>query len=263
MQPVKIVAGMSARGRITLCSDTFIATARLDKDGDISCETERLAPVTRFFLKNKRLPIPQLVRIVLLFADGIGKKGLLFSLLFLGSCVLVGMVTGLWLRANYPPPSPAAISVRAPSDQFLWVINVIIYIGGLLYINRRIATWHAAEHMAIAAYEETGSTDIQAITRASPVHDKCGSRFFLPLVAGSIIVELIAASFGISRTIIFLMILECMLWVDKLKGLDKLPGASHASRLLQRFVVTRQPGEREVRIAQRALQTLIAAHSAS
>ena len=54
---------------------------------------------------------------------------------------------------------------------------------------------------------------------------------------------------------------EGVMWVDKLAGWDKIPGTSHASHFLQRFITTRVPGKQELLTAQRALRELVVAHN--
>lgn len=114
--------------------------------------------------------------------------------------------------------------------------------------------------MAIATYNRTGSTDIEDIAKESPVHDKCGTRLYLPIMAGMIIAEFVAKNFGVSHVITPLAILLGVLWMDSLIGWDKIPGISHAARLIQKHITTCVPKEQELLTAQRAMQELIAAH---
>lgn len=256
MQEVRIVGGMSTAGRVSILSDMFVATAHSDEDGEITCEVKRHSPLSRFFYKNKRLPIPRLVRMILFFADSMTKKWWIL----LGLCTL-----GVVLLEKFLPSggSVSGLSVSMFLKQYWWIIYAVVLVGVLVYIRRYIATWHGAEHMAIAAYDHTGTTNIRAIGRECPVHDKCGGRLFLPLVVGTIIANLVAKNFGVSETIVLLAILECVLWMDTLRGWDKIPCTSQVSHLLQRWITTRYPGEQELRTAQRALQELVAAHHTS
>lgn len=256
MQKVRIVGGKSTAGRVSILSDTFVATARSDEDGEVTCKVKRHSPLSRFLYKNKRLPIPRLVRMILFFVDSMTRKGrMLLGLYTLGVVLL-----DKFLSSGGSVFGP---SVSAFLKQYRWIIYAVVLVGALVYIHRRIATWHGAEHMAIAAYDRTGATDVQAIVRECPVHDKCGGRLFLPLVVGMIIANLVAKNFGVSETIVSLAILECMLWLDTLMGWDKIPGTSQASHFLQRWVTTRYPGKQELRTAQLALQELVAAHHVS
>ena len=251
MQQVRIVGGKSTAGRVSILSDEFVATAHSERDGEITCKVKRHSPLSRFLYKNKRLPIPRLVRMILFFAVSMTRKG----------WVLLGLyVLGIVLLDKFFPTGSA---VSAFLKQYWWLFYALIQVGALTYIHRRIATWHGAEHMAIAAYNRTGSTDTHAIACECPVHDKCGGRLILPLVVGMIIANLVAKILGVSETIGLLAILECILWVDTLNGWDKIPGTSQASYLLQRWVTTRYPGEQELQTAQRALHELVAAHHAS
>lgn len=248
--PVNIVGGNSASGQISILSDEFTATAQSDKDGRITCNIQRHSRLSRFFYKHKRFPIPRLIRLMLFLVNSLTRKGRLI----LGICLL-GLVLIAVLLQKYLSGSSTFLG------QYLWVTNVTVTFGALLYIRRHIATWHGAEHMAIAAYERTGSTDIKQISQESRVDDDCGGRLFPPFIAVTIVAKFVAISLGVNYTIVYLIALECMLWVDTLKGWDKIPGTSHASRLLQKYITTRTPGTQELLVAQRALQELIATHN--
>ena len=241
---------MSTASRISILSDEFIATAHSDEDNKITCKVKRHPPLSRFLYKNENLPIPKLVRLILFSVDAMTKKGWALLGLYVFSEVL--------LDTFFPSIDSTAIS--AFLKQYWLLVYVSILVGVLTYINRQIATWHGAEHMAIAAYDRNGSTTTLAITHECPVHDECGGRLFIPLFVGIVIANVIANKFELNETITTLAVLECALWVDTLKGWDKIPGTSHASHFLQKWVTTRYPGEQEMRTAQRALQELVTAH---
>lgn len=250
MPDVRIVGGKSSRRRVSIISDEFTATARLEKNGDITSTVKRHWSLTRFLYQNNHLPIPRLIRTLVFLLDGMTTKGRVF----LGLFVLLQLLP---LNSTFPSSNL--------SEQFWWLPYVILGLtvaGALLYVRRRIATWHGAEHMAIAAYDHTSSTDHEVVARENPIHDKCGGRFFLPGAAGIIIAYLAAQTIGLNQTLVFAVILECALWVDTLVGWEKIPSTALASHLLQRWVTTRSPGEQELRTAQRALQELLAAHHA-
>jgi len=253
MKPVKIIGGRSMIREVSLSSDEFTATANSDEKGKITCRVKRHSSLSIFLYRSK-LPIPRLAKLLLLLTGDMTKRAWeILSLLLL--CVVL---------SEYCLP---ASSYRDHFFALFGWYNVLTFyivtlVIGLIFIRKHIANWHGAEHMAIAAYERTSATDIQGITQESPIHDKCGGRLLLPLLVGMIMASFIAKNFAVSETIVFIAILECLLWVDKLIGWDKIPLTSQASRLLQKWVTTRYPGEQELKTAQCALQELVNAHKA-
>lgn len=117
--------------------------------------------------------------------------------------------------------------------------------------------------MAIAAYDRSSTTELEKIRQESPIHDKCGGRFVLPMLFAPFISAAVGNLLSVTSIIPSLVILECIFWVDKLKGLDKTPICSEASYFLQRFITTKKPGNEEILTAQKAIRELIAAHSSS
>lgn len=243
-EKITIVGGKSTKGRITIQSDEFRSRARCDNTENIICEVKRLPRLSRFLLKKKCLPIPRIVRTILFLVDGMTIRGKMFVAFYIASVI----------TANKFIPKDA------PLPPYAWTIYAILFIASIIYINRKIAPWHGAEHMAIAAYEKRATADLAAIVKESPVHEKCGGRLVLPAICGLAIASLVSHGLAMSSFILSLLVWECVLWVDTLKGWNKVPGFSHASFFLQKYVTTRKPGERELRTAQRALQELIAAH---
>ena len=75
------------------------------------------------------------------------------------------------------------------------------------------------------------------------------------------IANLTARQFEIDYLILaYLVAVEFVLWVDGLIGWDHVPLIRQASHLLQRRVTTRQPSDREMQTAQRALEILVSLH---
>lgn len=243
MQRIRIVGGISSCGRVSILSDEFISSARY-REGRVTCEVERLSSLLRFLYKHKGLPIPRLVRMALFFADSMAKSW-------------VSIFIAVFFLRAFTVNSTAASS-HSIFDELTRFAVVLLAV--FAYSIWRVAKWHGAEHMAIAAYENSGNTDVQSIERESTINKKCGGRLILPLLASVVISNLIAKNFGVNVTIAFLAVMEAMLWVDTLKGWDNIPVTSQASDLLQKWVTTRRPETREVLTAQRALSELVRAH---
>ena len=251
MKKVEIIGGKSTAGWVSIISDEFVATAHSEKNNKITCKVKRNSALARFIYKNKNLPIPRLVILGVLITDSMTDKVEMF---FVGLFVLVTILLGIFSQ-----PVPKSSSSLF-SEVCFWGLCIMFQLGLLFCFRQSIAKWHGAEHMAIAAYTHTGSTDIQMITRERPIDDQCGGRFILPFLFGVIISNFVAKKFGMNQTIIFFVILECFLWVDKLIGFEKIPVTSQASYFLQKWFTTRHPGKQELRTAQTALRELVNAH---
>ncbi len=118
--------------------------------------------------------------------------------------------------------------------------------------------------MVIAAYLRTKSADINEIKKESPVNDHCGTRLAIPLMLIILSINSIKSAFDlndIATYIVLVILVECMLWIDVLRGFDRIPVFSHLSHIIQKYIVTKYPGEYELRIAQVAMQTLIDVHN--
>lgn len=110
----------------------------------------------------------------------------------------------------------------------LLIAELILFVGVFVFIHR-LASWHGAEHMAIAAYERTGSTKVKDIESESPINPKCGGRLALPLLLASVIALSLSKRFEIPAFIFAIPLLEIVLWIDKLKGFDKIALFSQTS----------------------------------
>lgn len=260
---MKIIGGKSTFGRISIMSDEFMSTARSDEDGNITCRVKRHSSLSRFLYRNKNLPIPKLVRMILFFVDSMTKKGWMF----LGLYVLIVTLTEKYLLSGSlflvlaDRYSPGLLNPKLVFLLWFLAICAVLIIPGVTYVQLYIASWHGAEHMAIAAYDRLGSTEMRDIVQESPINDECGGRLALPLLLGAVVAVIVAKTLMVSTVFAYILMLEGLLWVDALKGWDKIPGTSQASHLLQKWITTREPGAQELRTAQLALCELIVAHN--
>ncbi len=253
---VKIIGGFSSDHRISIQSNEFRVTARYDQQsGEISTEVKRLPRLSRFLYTLDRLPIPRLV-VVLLFILG-QLKIKVSQALVVALVILVALTMGV-----LSPHTPSAPGQHLPVPYPTWIELFVFMLLFMAYSKLYIAPWHGAEHMAIAAYQRTGATSLAAFQQESPVHPKCGGRFFLPIVVLQVVAAFSATSLWFGHPLFFFgAVLECTLWLDKLVGLDRLPITAQASRLLQQYVTTRQPTQKELRTAQVALRKLLEQHN--
>lgn len=250
---IRIVGGMSLSSQISIVSNEFAATAICSPEtGNISCNVRRLSWLSRFLHNSQRFPWPRLLRLALFLFNSLTKRG----------WVILGFSTFATILLYYY--SPAIAEKFHPLMRLLFYYQLVFNTAFLaLYLamaSRFVASWHGAEHMVIAAYDRTGSTDLEAIRKEVPVHDKCGGRLLLPSIVASVVAEVIAIFFDLNKALVLIATFEAVLWVDTLIGWHNIPITSHASHVLQKYVTTRMPGERELLTAQRAMKELVAAH---
>ncbi|MDD5341985.1 MAG: DUF1385 domain-containing protein [Patescibacteria group bacterium] len=250
---VKIVGGMSGPYRISIMSVKYAATAVVDRNGKITCDVKPRR-ISSLLARLDRWPIPRLVRLCLLLLDGMPPKGMLVC----AAGIVIGLACGYISRIMHPTPQPRLMSDWQIAEFWILTVGALVY---FIYILRRyIASYHAAEHMAIAAYERTGTTEVENISRESRINDRCGGRLILPLIMADFAAMSIASQLKIDQVIVSLIGMECVLWIDKLVDWGKLPITRQTNHLLQRYLTTRQPGDLEISTAQFALQCLIERH---
>ncbi len=254
----KIVGGKSSPGQISILSEEFISTASWEP-GKISWEVARHPVLSRFQYRHKYLPIPKLLKFLLFMVDtATGTLPRKTSSLI---AIFVTLIFVFGIKMSLTETAPTS-----DSDTKIFLLVMLISVIGngffAFSLGRSIASWHGAEHMAISAFDRDGSVSLEAIAKESPVHDSCGGRLVLPLVAAMFLGGFVATYFDLPTAISILVALECTFWVDSLIGWDKIPGTSHFSRFLQRSVTTRQPGKIELLTAHIALRELVKAHEA-
>lgn len=244
---VKVIGGVSNTHEITILSDRFIAKARhrpTTKGYKIECETKSYPVFLQFILRCRWLPIPRVIRL-LIFLVATGGWPVL---------ILPAIIGFRFLPIDTP-------FHRVELEK--WAIAMIV-IGALafalLLVKLFAASWHGAEHKAIAAYLRSGSTDIEAIKAESPVNEKCGGRLFLLVILAKVFAFTLPPYLAIPWWAVWLIVVEAGLWIDAIIGFHRLPIFAQSSKLLQRYITTKEPEEHELRTAQIAMQQLLAAH---
>jgi uncharacterized protein YqhQ len=248
---IKIVGGSSRPKSITISSDKYISTATCQYYDGISqavidCEVKKVSPIIQKLRRFKKWPIPRLF--FLLVALWTQSKAF-------GKAWMILMVISFIL--------PAAKNSQSSSISYGPIIFlIVVLIALIIWLRKSIATWHAAEHMAISCYEKSGAYNIDSIKKEDRFNRKCGGRLMLPLILASALCFYLD-NFdltGLSLKILNLIALEVILWVDYLIGFDRIPVFSHASYWLQKYVTTKQPGDDEIRTAAYAVYELVQAH---
>lgn len=238
---MRVMGGHSAPHQVTMLSTEHSATAVMSRKGDITATVRPLPTLLRWVVRHPDLPVPRL--------------------LTLGAFILHDPRAALRQAAWSFAVSQVAQHVLGPLAGRTGHSKHLKLAAGLLVSGVQVvrtARWHGAEHMTIRTWHDTGSTELEDIRLRSPVDDKCGGRFVLPALLVRAAVSRFAKS-DTTKLWSLLAGLEAMLWFDHLHGLDRVPGLTLASRLLQRCATTRPPGDRELLTAHRAMLELVAA----
>lgn len=124
------------------------------------------------------------------------------------------------------------------------------------------AMWrfHGAEHKAVAAYEQgVDLNDLDAVLRASRVHDRCGTNVVAVLVlacllpipsTGVLSVLTFVGLFAASVEVVSLAARHPRFWLSR--------GILGAGHFLQRHITTAEPTAEEQAVGVKALQTCLA-----
>ncbi|MFH1632289.1 MAG: DUF1385 domain-containing protein [bacterium] len=254
---VNIIGGISFPGRIAILSDHYQAiavwTRVKGKEGPVAIVRRLpMKSVAHPTLKHKWLPIPRVVR--------------LFAFLFLAGnwfikLFLILVVVGEVVQIVFPPSVDVVETVYL--SPFFIATIYMFYIVLIIWFARFMAAtraWHGAEHMAIETYRQTGQSSIKSIAKFSPVSPYCGGRLFAPFLLIAFLAPALALTYGINDFLVTLVGLEIVLWIDALIGFYRIPIFREAAWLLQKYITTKKPSERELKTAHLALRELIKAH---
>ncbi len=248
---INIIGGRSAFRQVGILSDQLTVIAYFREDGKIHHKIITHGRLSLFLYKRKWLkcvPLLQLIRMALFLIDTMSKSGRLI----VGSVMLGFVLTQIFMGSAF----------HTPTNPFLmWCVITGMLVVGYYFHFQCIGPWHGAEHMAIAAYRKHRSRDMEVIRQQNRVDDNCGGRLLLPTLVLIAIANIAAYKLGMHQpAIASLAALEFTLWIDGLVSWNRIPLARQASHFLQKRITTRQPGDKELQIAQQALKTLINAH---
>lgn len=248
-----IKGGKSRPGSITIASDMFVSTARRE-DGQISCLVERI-PEKIKDLHAMNVPyMPKTVRLAIFLKETMTKKDLVILFIFF---VIGYAIMNLLNLAG----------MESGTSENFWLSNIFLFAIFGVVMRTKIASWHAAEHMAIAAYRRSGATSIDMMKKEDPVDPNCGTRLYLPSLLAVQLVDWVVEAFAsdgntaiVLAMAVFIVSMECVLQIDAWIGFNNLVVAREASFIIQKYIGTKRPGDTELLVAQRALLELIAAH---
>lgn len=257
MSNVAIRGGYSTSGKITILSEDHAGQAWWD-GSQIHVSTHPHPAFARFCAAHPHWPIPRVLRMFAIFSSNLGWWRWLIAGMLLVLLVLTVLVAVIPASSAPVPLGPALTLPRAISSV---VINLATVMVITALISLRVAKWHAAEHMVIAAYNRHGDISLGAIRRESRVDPHCGGRFLLPLIIVTNISTLVAYQRPELSLLYNLIAFEALLWLDHFFPLDRIWPFGQFSRWLQRVFTTAEPGNIEIHVARDAMLAVLNAHA--
>jgi uncharacterized protein YqhQ len=127
--------------------------------------------------------------------------------------------------------------------------------------SRDLAQYHGAEHKTIGAYESGGEP-----VDATKEHERCGSHLIGPILVGTVAVNALSARLpqkhrSVARAGGSLaalgMAVEVFGWMDRHRGSPLSRALARPGHVLQSVASTAEPDERQLEVAERALDELL------
>ena len=152
-------------------------------------------------------------------------------------------------------------------DGFIRLAIFIIYLKLMILVPdiKRVFAYHGAEHKAVNAYEDGAPLEVEAATRYSTAHVRCGTSF---LFAVLIIAIVVFALVGLPS--LWLMVLSRILLIPVIAALGyevTYFGANHTKNSLVRAILapglwlqtmtTREPDDNQLEVALSALRKAV------
>lgn len=248
---MQIVGGMAGVNSVTIETADHRSRAFLTESGEI---TSTVQPVSGFERKLQRAWwVPRFAKLlarVFLSLPRFIRWGIVLFPVAVAALVTLGQNAGLY----------TADEVSATSQ----ILNIIVKFAALLFVIfmiRRAAGFHAAEHKAIHAYEKHDLSGLDKLAQQSRIHDHCGGRLAAPFLLVGVISTTVTttAEIGWFALLLPFILLELVLRLDEWVGYQNIALTQEASVWLQHYLTTREPTETELTVGREALRQLLIA----
>ncbi len=212
--------GFSESAKITVYFDTYFAVATHMGDNVNGCSINCINEIRSESAENPGW-----------------KRSLISTLKFLGlSIISVGLPEffgiPLWLQ---------------------WFVIGSVFAVALYRVGRRVGKEHGAEHMAIQAYMQENSYDLEIILRMDRIDNSCGGRFSAIYIVAWILAPLLSIVSGWPAFILWSYLVVGGFFLDFISN-GKVPIFVFISRLIQKYLTTKKPDECALRTAQKAIK---------
>lgn len=143
---LKIIGGMALPGSVNISSKNFSSVASRQPDGSIKTTITPASPAEQWLRDAKYLP--KVMKMILFIITKLKPRDrfIVFGLVLILP-ILISAIAG--------PENVEAFAGSKYELWFIWTLRVLT-IGFIVYLLMSVRGYHAAEHMAIAAYERHG-----------------------------------------------------------------------------------------------------------
>jgi len=252
--PKELVIGYSLPRSIMVGSREYTSKTsyKRGKDGKVSFKnTITKRSTTPDFLDRKWMP-KSLIFIINLYKKPENKSDVVTNIWLFG-CI----VTTIYFLLTYKSPETKDAGFLRELVGSLVGISIIF-----LFINIFISKWHAAEHMAIACYNDVKSFDPSDIRKYNRVDPHCGSRIFVLMLIISIAYQALLSKHLLNvhpllKSVVFF---ELTIYYDRYISIIKTPILREITFWLQKHILTKEPDDLQIEVASLSVYFLILAH---
>jgi len=211
------------------------------------------------------------------YAEEEGKKPL--ESLYIGFTIALAIILGLALFILFPLYATKLMGVPFPTvseSSFLFnlidgIIRILVFLVYIIFIGmwkemRRIFEYHGAEHKVIHAHEDRKEMNVEGVKVYSPHHPRCGTSFLLIVM----VVSILTFSFIPQEWSFISKFLSRLILIPLIAGLSfellKISARKKNSALMRIFIqpglllqrlTTREPDEKQIEVAIRALEEVL------
>lgn len=227
---MEILGGFAQRNSVSFMTKELISTSTF-KNGKIENVVKKKK------VKIKRTPI-LLLNLILDFAVEIPKK---YLGIVLGISTLATLFMFLFMQST-------KISNSLSFNNENIITNVFSVLVFLMFLKFYLGREHGAEHKVFNASKDMKVVEqlecLNFVKQYSRVTENCGSRLYVLLVTLQFI-----TTYLFHNVFINLLVFEAILQFDYRIGVEKIPILNKLNMFLQKYIFTKEPDEKHLKIA--------------
>lgn len=253
-EPKELVTGYSLPGSVMVGSREYISKTswKKEKDGKVSFKNTIIKrSVTPDIFDRKWMP-KTLIFIINLYKKPENKCDIITNI-----WIVVCMIVTIYFLLTYTSPETESIGSLKR-----FIASLVAVFIALLFVNIFISKWHAAEHMAIACYNDIKSFDSGDIRKYNRVDPHCGSRIFVLMFVTLTLYRVLLSKYipNVHPLLEMIIFFELTMYYDRYIGIIKTPVLREITFWLQKHVLTKEPDDLQIKIASLSVSFLILAH---
>ncbi|AFM41795.1 putative metal-dependent enzyme [Desulfosporosinus acidiphilus SJ4] len=229
-----VLGGRAHLNGITFATNKFVVRGKL-KNGDVRIHIRKL-PENRLLEVMDRIP----------FIRGISKLAKLNGKLFLVIILLLAIPWEWFFSSN---SADAAVSLWSVIAIYGTVLIVLVF------LFKELWQYHGAEHKAFNVYSSGGLLEAEQVQAADRVSSRCGTNLvviMLPIVflLSNVLIQIPLLLYLVSMSLSY----EIFDWSYRRKRLSII---FKIAAILQKYIVTKEPNEDQLRLAIKTLSKAI------